>query len=574
MARSQLYDIIQEGEIMKRHRLHILTVIAAIFLMFHLSGCPGGKGVDDMSDITITCSPADGSASVALDVSITATFSGAITVPSDWMGSFILRKDNSGDNLCTGVTYSEGNLVAECAHVNFAEDSSYTITLSGLEDADGKDIGTAAATFTTAALLPSVSAVTVTLSPSDGASDVALDQAVTATFSGAITEPSDWAGVFVLRKNNIGDTLCTQVTYDSNTLIAKCIHESFEFGASYTSVVSGAKDAEGGDIGTAAATFSSAGLGVSHVTKTSVISTLGPNDVDITFHFGSAVPDGMTPTVGVTGSDPTVGNCSFNAGRTAYTCTVSNVDGCATLHDYTVSLGGSGFADFSATFNSADDEFDWSGTPIANMIGAAGTCWIRDSQFMVNESVANGVFEMSFPGGAGAGESVFHKVFDGDFACSIYIAANNFPASGNSNLTYGLFIFADESMKYFREGLGTTWFLENSIGRAKPTGELADTAGHAAPFYVCMVKYQGLMKVYVSTAEGEPYTELTSDNLICEGCDVGDFLNLDYSSPNPVNIELNVRRLAGASLYEAQLGYVRFKATGLTGTVDDCPPIP
>lgn len=438
---------------------------------------------------------------------------------------------------------------------------------------------------------PVASSVTITLAPADGASEVALNVAVTATFSGAITEPSDWTVVFTLKKDNAGDSLCTDVTYDSDNLVATCAHENLEVGGSYTAGVSGLTDAEEKDIEAATATFtaSTAEASVSSFTRTSVTSTAAGNDIEITFDFGaSAVPEGLTPTVEVTGSSPSVGDCAFNSGRTAYICTVSDVDGCTTLTDYSVTLSGNGFANFSTTFNSADDEFEWSNSIITDMIGdaAENKCWVGQFKAETTKETIGGVLQMTLSK-IGSHTDNIYKKFYGDFAYSAYIAANDRPISGNLGSGHVAFKNMVNDSQSFGSGkidvAGDTWLIESnrwefvSKKSAIPAGELVDTATHTAPFYVCLVKYNGRIKYYIATQEGAPYTELTDSNLVCGGpnpcADLADILERDVSAWYEM--------VAGLILsdndddpYTVQFGYARYKATGLTGTSADCPRIP
>jgi len=122
---------------MRKLGLCILSITAAVLLAF---GC-GSSTVTvtpGTSSIIVTISPAEGTADVALDAVITATFSGAITDPADWTVVFTLKKDNAGDSLCTDVTYDSVNLVATCTHGDLENGSSYTISISGLKDVMGQ----------------------------------------------------------------------------------------------------------------------------------------------------------------------------------------------------------------------------------------------------------------------------------------------------------------------------------------------------------------------------------------------------------------------------------------------------
>lgn len=80
---------------------------------------------------------------------------------------------------------------------------------------------------------------TVILSPANMATDIAIDAAVTAVFSAAITEPSasEWLSFFTLQKDGTGNNICTSVTYDASILTATCVHADMDNDTSYTSLI-------------------------------------------------------------------------------------------------------------------------------------------------------------------------------------------------------------------------------------------------------------------------------------------------------------------------------------------------
>ena len=100
-------------------------------------------------------------------------------------------------------------------------------------------LGGAGCAGSTSSVEETSAAVTVTFSPVDAATDVAVDATITTTFSGAITEPDSWVSAFTLKKADAGDSLCTAVTYDSTAHIATCAHENLENSANYTLAISG-----------------------------------------------------------------------------------------------------------------------------------------------------------------------------------------------------------------------------------------------------------------------------------------------------------------------------------------------
>lgn len=132
---------------MKRMSLLSLIFLAASALP-HM-GCGNAES-------TVVLSPADGAAGQAVDVAVTAVFSG-VPAQEPTASIFKLKKDNTGETLCTMVTYDSGSLTATCAHADLERGASYTASLSGISN-----FTDAATTFTT------VAAVSPTMTLKDG----------------------------------------------------------------------------------------------------------------------------------------------------------------------------------------------------------------------------------------------------------------------------------------------------------------------------------------------------------------------------------------------------------------------
>lgn len=227
-----------------------IKLVWGVLLIAALFSCSSSSSSSNGSAVTVTLAPTNGATNTAVSASITATFSSAITEPASWAAQMTLKKNNTGDTLCTNVSYA--NLIATCAHADLELQTSYTVTVTGLTDSEGKSIADATATFTT-----TNSSVTVTLAPVNDAANTAVSASVTATFSAAITEPASWAAQMTLKKNNTGDTLCTSVAYAS--LVATCAHADLESQTSYTLIVTGLTDSNGTSIADATATFTTVG---------------------------------------------------------------------------------------------------------------------------------------------------------------------------------------------------------------------------------------------------------------------------------------------------------------------------
>ncbi|MFA4975001.1 MAG: Ig-like domain-containing protein, partial [bacterium] len=244
-----------------------LMIVALLTVAFHcLVGCSDGIDMDVVNVNNLngaTGVPIDSKfqyiASPAFDSS-TVTGETYFIVPVTGNSASISAKAAMDDTICD----LEGALpAAQSSAIStffglipsgvLSYNTQYAICLTeGIAYENGSAFAGFMARFTTA---ESSSEVTTTLSPADGATGVALDAAVTAVFSGEITEPADWNSSFTLKKDNAGDSLCTSVTYDSATLTATCEHADFEKASNYTASVSGITDIAGAVIGTATAAF-------------------------------------------------------------------------------------------------------------------------------------------------------------------------------------------------------------------------------------------------------------------------------------------------------------------------------
>lgn len=119
--------------------------IAIAVLIFAAALCLGSCSTGG-PDMDVTLSPANGTIDQALDVGVTAVFAEDVTEPPNWMTAFFLKKNNSGDTLCTAVNFTPDNKTATCVHDPLEPSTSYTATLTGVIAVNGK-----VATWTTVA---------------------------------------------------------------------------------------------------------------------------------------------------------------------------------------------------------------------------------------------------------------------------------------------------------------------------------------------------------------------------------------------------------------------------------------
>lgn len=104
-----------------------------IALLVCLVGCGSSSSTPSPSpNATVTFSPTSGATEQVRGVAITASFSGAITAPSDWNTVFTVTVTNDTTNLCTSYSLNEASTVATCTHSNLSNNTEYTVSISGL----------------------------------------------------------------------------------------------------------------------------------------------------------------------------------------------------------------------------------------------------------------------------------------------------------------------------------------------------------------------------------------------------------------------------------------------------------
>lgn len=183
-----------------------------------------GLTVDTTAPIVIATNPANGSTGVPINTKITATFSEPMDPATISTASF--RLVGPGATAVTGsVAYAAiGSTATFTPATNLALDSTYTATLTtAVRDLAGNAlISNEVWTFTTAATLPSTDIIpptVVSINPSNGATNVPINQSVNATFS----EPMDPATISTANYTLTGPggiSVIGTVSYDVNSRIA------------------------------------------------------------------------------------------------------------------------------------------------------------------------------------------------------------------------------------------------------------------------------------------------------------------------------------------------------------------
>jgi len=160
-----------------------VAIILLFYSVFSLASCGGGGG--DGGDTTFpsvsSTSPANNQTNVAINSTVSATFSKAMDTTTVNSVTFIIK--NSANNPINGTVSCNGTSSTFTPNGNFTYSTTYTATITtGVKDLAGNPMpGDYTWTFSTA---PDATAPMVTsTNPADGTTDVAVNSAVNATFS-------------------------------------------------------------------------------------------------------------------------------------------------------------------------------------------------------------------------------------------------------------------------------------------------------------------------------------------------------------------------------------------------------
>ena len=456
-----------------------------------------------------------------------------------------------------------------------------------------------------------VSSVTVTFAPVADATNQAVDVAVTAVFSAAITAPADWTTAFTLLASGGTETACTAVSYDADTLTATCTHDDLTGMTEYASSIIGVTDSAGVAIATTTAIFTTI-HNASFTSKTSVTTIAGDVGISIVFTFDTA--PSATPTIAVADASADLsasesvdddlslaispGECTpSESDALVYTCTVTGVAGCRTVTDYTATISVGEIAVGTLTFNSADDEFDSSATLSPTIDdSSSGYCWDQLTATLGGEAATISEGNLAMPFTSGVGVRYIAKELSGlsDFSVMYYISSNNAPAEGNTALVNTRLIkdpvnspgndYLDVNAGLYQDNLA--WAPVNSANaddnidslEVRTDGALADTVHAHEDFFVCQVRKDGVINTYVkfpNVESASSFTKITLDNMAqsYHFGDGGPEDVVDSTQLTEATLWTEIRSTNDVNTtYLPKIGYVRYKTTGITGeNATDCP---
>jgi hypothetical protein len=176
---------------MRKFRIGFMCFLATLLVVF-VAGC-GQETVTLPSVMSVT--PAQGSANIAVGTTITATFSQAMSASSINTTTFTVAAQGGG--AVTGTVAYSGTVATFTPSAALAYGTTYTATITtGAATPGGAElIGPYAWSFTTIA--PSIPAV-VSVTPLQGAANVAINAPITVTFNMAMNASTINATTFTV----------------------------------------------------------------------------------------------------------------------------------------------------------------------------------------------------------------------------------------------------------------------------------------------------------------------------------------------------------------------------------------
>ena len=195
-----------------------------------------GTAQDTSPPTVAATSPSNNATGIAVNAAITATFS------ENMSASTVTNSTFSLNNGATGVVTYNGTTATFTPSVNLAYSTTYTATITtGVRDAAGNAMASNRTwTFTTGTVPDSTPPTVTTTSPANNATGVAVNAAVTATFSENMSASTVTNSTFSLNNGVTG-----AVTYNGTTATFTP-SANLAYSTTYTATITtGVKDAAG-----------------------------------------------------------------------------------------------------------------------------------------------------------------------------------------------------------------------------------------------------------------------------------------------------------------------------------------
>ena len=204
-----------------------------------------GDGADTTPPSVSSVSPANAASGVALNASVSATFSEAMTTASLTSKSFTVVKSSGGASV-GGIVSISGNTARFTPSASLLANTQYTATITtAVKDAAGNALRSNYIwSFSTATTTSTTPPRVIATLPATGATDAALNSAITATFSEQMTNSTLTTSSFKLATAS-GTAVVGTVTVSGNSVGFKPL-VSLVAGTKYTATITtAAKDSTG-----------------------------------------------------------------------------------------------------------------------------------------------------------------------------------------------------------------------------------------------------------------------------------------------------------------------------------------
>jgi len=328
-------------------------------------------GVDTTPPTVASTSPVANATGVAISATVSATFSEALNASTITTTSFTLKVGTT--SVSGSVAYNSGTYTATFTPgANLAYSTTYTATLStAIKDVAGNPLASAYSwSFTTA----SASAPTVTsVSPASGATDVAVNTLVTATFNMAMNASTITTSSFTLKAGTT--PVSGSVAYNSSTYTATFTPgANLSYSTAYTATLSTAITNTYGTPLASAYSWSFTTASAPDTTPPMVASTSPVANATgvaisttVSATFSEALNASTITTTSFTlkaGTTPVSGNISYNS--STYTATFTPGANLTISTTYTATLS---TAITDAAGNPLASAYSWSFTTVTGDLG-------------------------------------------------------------------------------------------------------------------------------------------------------------------------------------------------------------
>jgi hypothetical protein len=273
-----------------------------------------GTSSDNIAPTVISTDPANAATNVTLSKVIKATFSETMNPATINATSFTIKQ---GLTSVMGTISYSGVTASFAPTANLVANSVYTATITtAAKDASGNPMAANYIwTFTTGTVSDNTPPVVISTDPNNGATNVALNKVISATFSEAMTATTINSLTYLLTQS--GSAVAGAVTYSGNTAYFTPSADLMASTVYTATITTGAKDLAGNSMAsnyvwsfTTGLTTGQAGIDLGSAGNFAILAGAGVTNTGLTIVTGDL---GTSPTGTVTGFPPGIVNGNIHA---------------------------------------------------------------------------------------------------------------------------------------------------------------------------------------------------------------------------------------------------------------------